>query len=156
MFALFRKSNGLHLNSFSVNYRNSPLVCVDIKSQILNIYNEEIPIYENENPKPVFKKDEQSTIHFNTLPEKQYSERSKSPMCIESLKEINSLTFHVQEEETLDRVEEDLRDILEDLKLVAPHEAGLIKESPHYVRSSKGIFRGMLPKPKLKKSTSSG
>ena len=41
-------------------------------------------------------------------------------MCRELLKQINSLTFLVLEEETLDKIEEDLRDIVEDLKLQAP------------------------------------
>ena len=47
------------------------------------------------------------------------------------------------EEETLDKIEEDLRDIVKDLKLQVPYEAGLIKESPSYVRSSskKGIYQ---------------
>ena len=64
-------------------------------------------------------------------------------MCKELFKQINYLTFLVLEEETLNKLEEDLRDIVEDLKLKAPHEAGLIKESSSYVRSStkKGIYR---------------
>ena len=57
MFAISKKGNGLDCNSFSGNYRNSLLACLDIKSQILNIFNEVFPICENENPKPVFKKD---------------------------------------------------------------------------------------------------
>ena len=90
-----KKINGLDWNSFSVNYRNSPHVCLNTKCQILNICNEEFPICGHENPKLVFKKDYQSTIHFNTLPEKQYAERSKGPMCIEILIQINPLTFQV-------------------------------------------------------------
>ena len=47
-----------------------------------------------------------------------------------------------------------LRDIVQDLKLQAPHEAGLIKEPSSYVRSSpkKGLYWDLLPKLKLKKS----
>ena len=43
---------------------------------------------------------------------------------------------------------------MQDLKLQAPHEAGLIKESSSYVRSSpkKGFYWDPLPKLKLKKS----
>ena len=55
-------------------------------------------------------------------------------MGIELHKQINLLTFSAQEKETSDKLEEDLRDISEDLKLLAPHEAGLIKESSSYVR----------------------
>ena len=73
-------------------------------------------------------------------------------MCIELLKQINSLTFHIQEEETLNKLEDILRDILENSKLLTPHEAGSIKESSSYVRSSQGIYRDMLQKPKLKKT----
>ena len=79
-------------------------------------------------------------------------------MCRELLKQINSLTFLVLEEETLDKLEEDLRDIVEDLKLQAPHDAGLIEESFSYVRFSpkQGIYRDPLPKCKIKKSALSG
>ena len=50
---------------------------------------------------------------------------------------------------------EDLRDILEDLKLSAPSKNGLVKETLSIVRSSpkKGIFRDRLPKPRQKKSS---
>ena len=76
----------------------------------------------------------------------------------ESLKQINSLTFLVLEEEAQDKLEEDLRDIVEDLKLQAPHDAGLNKESFSYVRSSpkQGIYGDPLPKRKIKKSVLSG
>ena len=119
--------------------------------------NEEFPVCENESPEPVSKNDDQS-VYFKTLPKKQYVKRAKASMCRELLKLINSLTFLVLEEETLDKLQEDLRDIMEDLKLQAPHEAGLIKESFSYVRSSpkQGIYRGPLPKPKIKKSALSG
>ena len=52
----------------------------------------------------------------------------------------------------LDKLEEDLRDIVEDLKLQAPHDAALIKESFSYVRSlpKQGIYRDPLPKHKIK------
>ena len=52
----------------------------------------------------------------------------------------------------LDKLEEDLRDIVEDLKLQTPHDAGLIKESFSYVRSlpKQGIYRDPLPKHKIK------
>ena len=68
------------------------------------------------------------------------------------------MTFLVLEEETLDKLEEDLTDIVKDLKLQAPHEARLFKESPSHVRSSpkKGIYRDPLPKPKVKISALSG
>ena len=68
------------------------------------------------------------------------------------------MTFLVLEEETLDKLEKDLRDIVEDLKLQAPHNAGLIKESFSYVRSfpKQGIYRDPLPKRKVKKSALSG
>ena len=64
-------------------------------------------------------------------------------MSRELLKQVNSLTFLVQEEETLDKLEEDLIDIIEDLKLQALIEAGLIKECSCYIRTSqkKGIYR---------------
>ena len=81
--------------------------------------NEEFPICENESPEPVCKNDDQS-VYFKTLPKKQYVKRAKASMCRELLKQINSLTFLVLEEETLDKIEEDLRDIVEDLKLQAP------------------------------------
>ena len=54
------------------------------------------------------------------------------------------------------KLEEDLRDILKDPQLLAPHETGLIKESSPYVRYSQKIYRGMLPKPELKKPALSG
>ena len=61
------------------------------------------------------------------------------------------------EEETLDELE-DLRNIVEDLKLQAPHDVGLIKESFSYVRSStkQEIYRDPLSKHKIKKSALSG
>ena len=45
-------------------------------------------------------------------------------------------SFHEQEEEALDKLEEDLRDILEDPQLLAQYKTGLIKESLLYVKSS--------------------
>ena len=53
----------------------------------------------------------------------------------------------------LDELEEILRDILQDPKLLTPHYAGLIKGSQSFVWSSQGIYWDMLRKPKLKKST---
>ena len=79
----------------------------------MNICNKEFPICENENPKPVFKKDGQNIIHFKKILEKQYAEKSKASMSIKLIKHVNSLTFHLQEEETSDKLEEDLMDILE-------------------------------------------
>ena len=45
-------------------------------------------------------------------------------------------SFHEQEEEALDKLEEDLRNILEDPQLLAQYKTGLIKESLLYVKSS--------------------
>ena len=45
-------------------------------------------------------------------------------------------SFHEQEEEALDKLEEDLRDILEDPQLLAQYKTGLIKEFLLYVKSS--------------------
>ena len=53
-----------------------------------------------------------------------------------------------------DKLDEDLRDNLEDLKLSAPSENGLVKEALSSVRSfpkKKRIFRERLPKPRQKK-----
>ena len=50
MFIIFKKINGFDWNSFSVNYRNTSPVCIDIKSQILNICKKNC---ENENPEIV-------------------------------------------------------------------------------------------------------
>ena len=157
MFAIFDKIDGLDWNSFSINYRNSPYFCLDINNQILDKSSEEFPVCENEDPEPVCKNDGQS-VYFKTLPKKQYVKRSKTSMCRELLKQINFLTFLVLEEETLDKLEEDLRDNVEDLKLQALRDAGLIKESFSCVRFSpkQGIYRDPLPKRKIKKSALSG
>ena len=151
MFAIFGKIDGLDWNSFSVNYRNSPYFCLDINNQILDKSNEEFPVCENEAPEPVCKNDDQNA-YFKTLPKKQHVKRSKVSMRRELLTQTNSLIFLVLEEETLEKLGEDLRDIVEDLKLKAPHDAGLIKESFSYVRSSpkQGIYRDPLPKHKIK------
>ena len=104
-------------------------------------------IYEENNP-----------VNFNPLQKKQYSKKSKASMCRELLKQIRSLTFLIQDNNVFDKLEEDLRDILEDLKLNAPTENGLVKETLSSVRSSpkKGIFRDCLPKPRQKKSSLAG
>ena len=128
MFAIFSKIDGLDWNSFPVNYRNSPYFCLDINNQILDKSNEKFPVCENEAPELVCKNDDQN-VYFKTLPKKHYVKRSKAHRRRESLKQINSLTFLILEEQTLGKLEEDLRDIVEDLKLQAPHDAGLIKES---------------------------
>ena len=75
-------------------------------------------------------------------------------MCREWLKQINSLTFLVLEEGTLDKLKEDLRAAVEDLKVQVPHEAELIKESSSYVTYSlkKGIYWDSFLKSKIKKS----
>ena len=69
-----------------------------MNNQILNKSNEEFPVCENEGPESVFKNDDRSA-YFKRLPKKQYVKRSKAFMCKESLKQINSLTFLVLEEE---------------------------------------------------------
>ena len=56
----------------------------------------------------------------------------------------------------MDKLEEDLRDILEDPKSLATHEAILIKESSSFASLLQEIYRDMLPKPKLKKPALSG
>ena len=75
-------------------------------------------------------------------------------MCREWLKQINSLTFLVLEEGTFDKLKEDLRAAVEDLKVQVPHEAELIKESSSYVTYSlkKGIYWDSFLKSKIKKS----
>ena len=50
-------------------------------------------------------------------------------MCRKLVKQINVLAFFILEKETWDKLEKDLSDIVKDLKLQAPHEAGFIKES---------------------------
>ena len=72
-------------------------------------------------------------------------------MFMELFKEINSLIFHAQQEETLDKLADILGNIWGNPKLLAPYKAGLIKESSSYVRSSQGIYRDILRKSKLKK-----
>ena len=67
-----------------------------------------------------------------------YAKRSKTSKSREFLKQINYFTFLVLEE-TLDKLEEYVRDIVEDIKLQAPYESGLIKESSSYVRFSPKI-----------------
>ena len=57
-------------------------------------------------------------------------------MCRELLKQIRSLTFLIQDNNVFDKLEENLRDILEDRKLSAPSENGLVKEILSSVRSS--------------------
>ena len=71
-----------------------------------------------------------------------YAKRSKTSTSREFLKQINYFTFLVLEEETLDKLEEYVRDIVEDIKLQAPYESALIRESSSYVRFSlkKGIY----------------
>ena len=100
-------------------------------------------IYEENNP-----------VNFNPLQKKQYSKKSKASTCRELLKQVKSLTFLIQNNNVFDKIEEDLRDILEDLKLSAPSENGLVRETLSNVRSSskKGIFKDCLPKPRKKKS----
>ena len=93
--------------------------------------------------------------HFaKSTTKKQYAKRSKASMCREWLKQINSLTFLVLEEGTLDKLKEDLRAAVEDLKVQVPHEAELIKESSSYVTYSlkKGIYWDSFLKSKIKKS----
>ena len=54
-------------------------------------------------------------------------------MCRKLIKQINSLTFLVLEEETLDKLEEDLSNNVKDLKLQAPHETGFIKDQSRFI-----------------------
>ena len=75
-------------------------------------------IYEESNP-----------VNFNPLQKKQYSKKSKASTCRELLKQVKSLTFLIQNNNVFDKLEEDLRDILEDLKLSAPSENGLVRET---------------------------
>ena len=156
MFALFNGKTGLNWNAFRESYRNSPFFSLDIiksnntetsASGAVSDLSMEDEIYEENNH-----------VNFNPLQKKQYSKKSKASMCRELLKQIRSLTFLIQDNNVFDKLEEDLRDILEDLKLNAPTENGLVKETLSSVRSSpkKGIFRYCLPKPRQRKSSLTG
>ena len=60
---------------------------------------------------------------------------AKASTCRELLKRIKSLTFLIQDNDVFDKLEKDLRDNLEDLKLSALSENGLVKEALSSVRS---------------------
>ena len=106
---------------------------------------------KNEDLQPICKIDDQSLVYFNALPKKKYVKRLKASMFRELLKQIISLTLAVLEEEILGTLEESLRDTVKDLKIQAPFEAALIKESSSYVRSwsKKVIYQDHLPKSKI-------
>ena len=71
------------------------------------------------------------------------SNKDQKRLCAQNYSQINLFTTHVLEKETWDKLEENVSDILEDAKLLAPNEAGLIKESSSYVTSSQGIYGGI-------------
>lgn len=63
-------------------------------------------------------------------------------MCWELLTQIKALTFLVHDVEALEKLEDYLRDLLEDMKQHVPLEDGLTKESVSDVRRSpmKGTY----------------
>ena len=63
--------------------------------------------------------------------------------------------MHVQEE-NLWKARRRFKGYFERSGIANPYETGLIKESSPYVRYSQKIYRGMLPKPELKKPALSG
>ena len=147
-----KKIDCLDWNSVLINYRNSPYFCLNMNNHILDNCNGEFPFYKNEDLEPICKNDDQSLVYFNAVPKKQYAKRLKASMCRELLKQINSLTLAVLEEEILGKLKESLKDTVKDLKLQAPYEAGLIKESSSsYVRcwSKKVSYQDHLPKSKI-------
>ena len=120
MFALFDGKTGLNCNAFLESYRNSPFFSLDIiknnnieasASGAVSDLSMEGEIYKKNN-----------YVNFNPLQKKQYSKKSKASMCRELLKHVRSLTFLIQDNNVFDKLEEGLRDILEDLKLSVPSE----------------------------------
>ena len=82
--AIFAKIDGLDWNSFSVNYRNSPYFCLNIKNQILNKCEEEFSICENEDPEPVCKNDYESLVYFLTHYPKSSIQKDQKHLCPEN------------------------------------------------------------------------
>ena len=69
---------------------------------------------------------ENNHVIFNPSEKKQYSKKSKGSMCRGLLKITRSSTFVIQDNDAFDKFEENLRDILEDLKLSVPSENDLV------------------------------
>ena len=67
------------------------------------------------------------------------SNKDQKRLCAQNYSQINLFPSYVLEKETWDKLEENVSDILEDPKLLAPNEAGLIKESS----STQGIYGGI-------------
>ena len=66
---------------------------------------------------------------YHTLPKKNYSKRSKASVCRELLNQIKTLMFLLHDVTALEKLKEDLSDLLEDLRQEVPFEDEMINES---------------------------
>ena len=73
--------------------------------------------------------EENNNVNLNLWRKKPYSRKSRASMCRELLNQIRQLTLLIQDNNVFDKLKEDLRDILEDLKLCVPSENGLIRKN---------------------------
>ena len=88
------------------------------------------------------------------LNNKSLSKYVRASACREILNKIKSLTFVTYDGETLEKLEEQLLDIVESFGISAPTDSGLILEPVKTVTKSK--YKDQIPLRKSKKSHLSG
>ena len=91
VFAIFEKIDDWDWNSFSVNYRNSPYFCLDIKKLILDSYIQwRISSMWKWQPRTSFQKwwskAKCVATYFKTLPKMWYVKRSKASIFAQTNK----------------------------------------------------------------------
>ena len=119
MVSIFEYFPEFGWESLPVTYKTSPYFNLDYS--VINTKN----LVWNDDEKGLYTVIEDEVV-IKEIPRKQYSKRTKASNCWEILNHIKSLTYLINNVDTLDALEDQLKVSLELLENEAPKEEGVI------------------------------
>ena len=154
MLALFEHIKDILWDRLPSSYRNSPFFNLDEEIiSTLQVQENELQI-ANDGLEPEVSTEGVEKPILLEIPKKLYPKKSIASACREILNKIKSLTFAVYDGETLEKLEEQLLDIVESFGKSAPTASGLILEPVKTLTKNK--YKDQIPLWKSKKSHLTG
>ena len=131
MLALFEHIKDISWNRLPSSYRNSPFFNLDAEIiSTLQVQENELQIANNGLGPEISTEGAEKPILLE-IPKKVYPKKSRASVCREILNKIKSLTFVVYDGEVLEKLKEQLLDVVERFGKSAPTDSGLTCSGEH-------------------------
>ena len=137
MLVLFEHIKDVSWDRLPSSYRNSPFFNLDVEIiSMLQVQENELQIANNGLGPEVSPEGAEKLILLE-MSKKVYPKKSRASVCRKILNKIKSLTFVVYDGEALEKLEEQLLDVVESFGKSAPTDSGLILEPVKTVTKNK-------------------